>query len=145
MSVSGMLMIKSFHIIAVVAWFAGLFYLPRLFVYHAEAVDQISLDRFKIMEKRLYFGIMWPAAVAATLMGLSLLGYNWQYYLTAGWMHLKLTAVLGLWAYHLLCGRYLNLFAQGKSEKTSYFFRLFNEVPTVFLILIVLLVVIKPF
>jgi putative membrane protein len=140
-----MLVIKSFHIIAVVAWFAGLFYLPRLFVYHAEAQDQISIERFKVMERRLYYGIMWPAALLATVLGLGLVSYNWPYYLKAGWMHLKLTAVLALWAYHLLCGRYLSCFAQGKSEKTPFFFRVFNEIPTVFLIVIVLLVVIKPF
>ena len=140
-----MLMIKAFHIIAVVAWFAGLFYLPRLFVYHAETRDEISLDRFKIMERRLYFGIMWPAALMSTLLGLWLIGYNAHYYLSAGWMHGKLALVALLWAYHLMCGHYLKLFRDGSSVKEALFFRVFNEIPTILLVGIVLLVVVKPF
>ena len=140
-----MLFIKAFHIIALVAWFAGLFYLPRLFVYHATAQDSISLERFKIMERRLYLGITWPAAVATTLLGLYLLSYNVEYYLHAGWMHAKLALVLFLWAYHLLCGHYVRLFAQGKRTKNALFFRIFNEVPTFLLVGIVILVVVRPF
>lgn len=140
-----MLFIKAFHIIALVAWFAGLFYLPRLFVYHAATQDSISLERFKVMEKRLYFGITWPAAVATTLLGLYLLSYNVEYYLHAGWMHVKLALVLFLWAYHLLCGHYVHLFAQGKRARNALFFRVFNEVPTLLLVSIVILVVVRPF
>ncbi|HGE4883144.1 TPA: CopD family protein, partial [Legionella pneumophila] len=81
-----MLFVKAFHIIALVAWFAGLFYLPRLYVYHAESLDKISVDRFKIMERRLYYGITWPAALATTFLGLWLFTYNLSYYLKAGWM-----------------------------------------------------------
>ncbi|MFI4919826.1 MAG: protoporphyrinogen oxidase HemJ [Legionellales bacterium] len=139
-----MLFIKAFHIIAVVAWFAGLFYLPRLFVYHAEAQDSISLDRFKVMEKRLYYAITWPAAVVTTVLGLWLIGLNPSFYLKSGWMHAKLSLVLVLWGYHLACGHYLKLFSKNQNSKSDLFFRLFNEVPTVLLVGIVILVVVKP-
>ncbi|MCE0723701.1 MULTISPECIES: protoporphyrinogen oxidase HemJ [Legionella] len=139
-----MLYIKAFHIIAMVAWFAGLFYLPRLFVYHADTQDEKSLNRFKIMEKRLYYGITWPAAIVTTLLGLWLLSYNPSYYLKAGWMHAKLSLVVILWIYHLLCGHYLKAFAQNKNQKSPRFFRIYNELPTLLLIGIVILVVVKP-
>ena len=140
-----MLWIKAFHIMALVAWFAGLFYLPRLFVYHADAQDSISIERFKIMERRLYLGITWPAAILTTILGTWLLSYNLNYYMKAGWMHAKLGLVLLLWIYHLLCGYYVRLFAKNKMTKNALFFRIFNEVPTFFLVAIVLLVVLKPF
>lgn len=140
-----MLMIKAFHIIAMVAWFAGLFYLPRLFVYHADCLDELSINRFKTMERRLYYGITWPAALLTSILGILLLNYNFGYYLKAGWMHAKLSLVILLWGYHLACGHYLRLFAQDKNLKSGRFFRVFNEVPTLFLLVIVLLVVLKPF
>lgn len=139
-----MLIIKAFHIIAMVAWFAGLFYLPRLFVYHSEASDKISIDRFKVMERRLYYGITWPSAVLTSLLGILLLSYNWQYYLKAPWMHTKLSLVILLWIYHLICGHFLRRFAEGKNKRASKFYRMFNELPTLLLIGIVLLVVVKP-
>ncbi|WP_454782373.1 protoporphyrinogen oxidase HemJ [Legionella sp. WA2022007384] len=139
-----MLLIKAFHIIAMVAWFAGLFYLPRLFVYHADTQDETSLTRFKIMERRLYYGITWPAAILTTLLGLWLLSYNPSYYMSAGWMHAKLSLVIVLWIYHLLCGHYLKAFARHQNKKKSRFFRLYNEFPTLLLIGIVILVVVKP-
>ncbi|MCC5015963.1 MULTISPECIES: protoporphyrinogen oxidase HemJ [unclassified Legionella] len=140
-----MLIVKALHIIAMVAWFAGLFYLPRLFVYHADTNDQISIERFKIMEKRLYYGITWPAALLTTGFGLALISYNWQYYLKAGWMHAKVSLVILLWFYHLFCGRFVRQFAQDKNEKRARFYRIFNELPTLFLLAIVFLVVLKPF
>ena len=140
-----MLWVKAFHIMALVAWFAGLFYLPRLFVYHADAQDSISIERFKIMERRLYLGITWPAAILTTILGIWLLSYNLSYYMKAGWMHAKLGLVLLLWIYHLLCGYYVRLFAKNIMTKNALFFRIFNEVPTLFLVAIVLLVVVKPF
>lgn len=139
-----MLYWKAFHIISMVAWFAVLFYLPRLFVYHADAQDVISQERFKIMERRLYFGIGWPAALLTTLFGWLMLSYNYSYYLHVAWMHAKLTLVILLWVYHLMCGYYVKLFAKNKNTKTTTFYRVFNEVPTVFLVSIVLLVVLKP-
>ncbi|KTD54416.1 transmembrane protein [Legionella sainthelensi] len=139
-----MLYVKAFHIIAMVAWFAGLFYLPRLFVYHADTHDAISLNRFKIMERRLYYGITWPAALLTTIFGLWLLSYNPGYYLKAAWMHAKLGLVVVLWTYHLLCGHYYKAFAEDKNKKSTRFFRIYNELPTLLLIGIVILVVVKP-
>ncbi|ASQ45852.1 protoporphyrinogen oxidase HemJ [Legionella clemsonensis] len=140
-----MLTIKAFHIIAMVAWFAGLFYLPRLFVYHAQASDAISIDRFKIMERRLYYGITWPAGIVTTVLGFTLVLFNPSYYLKAGWMHAKLGLVVLLWVYHLTCGHFGRQFAKGENTKSAIFYRVFNELPTLFLIAIVLLVVLKPF
>lgn len=142
-----MLYIKAFHIIAVVAWFAGLFYLPRLFVYHSQAKDQMSLKRFCIMERRLYYGIMWPSAILTTLLGGWLLIHGWEYYSRAGWMHAKLLMVLFVWIYHLSCGHYVHSFASNdiSSNRSGRYFRIFNEIPTLLLTVIVLLVVVKPF
>jgi protoporphyrinogen IX oxidase len=140
-----MLYAKAFHIIAMVAWFAGLFYLPRLFVYHTGATDAISINRFKTMERRLYYGITWPAGVLTTVLGLMLMSYNHTYYMKAGWMHAKLSLVLLLWGYHLLCGYYVRQFKADRCNKSTYYFRVFNEVPTLFLIGIVVLVVVRPF
>ncbi len=139
-----MLITKAFHIIAMVAWFAGLFYLPRLFVYHAEAIDSVSIDRFKIMERRLYYAITWPAALLTTLLGTRLLFSNPHYYFAASWMQLKLALVILLWIYHLLCGHFLKCFARDRNSRGSRFYRIFNEMPTLLLIAIVLLVVVKP-
>ncbi len=105
-----MLWVKALHIIFMVTWFAGLFYLPRLFVYHAMSHDSISIDRFKIMERKLYRGIMTPSMVATVALGLAMLLPNWESYRTAYWMHAKLTLVLILLAYHLYCGRLLQRF-----------------------------------
>lgn len=138
-----MLYIKAFHIIAMVAWFSGLFYVPRLFVYHAQANDLISLERFKIMERRLYYGITWPAAIVTTLLGIWLISFNPSYYLQAGWMHAKLALVVVLWIYHLFCGHYLKAFTQNINKRSSRFFRIYNELPTLLLIGIVFLVVVK--
>lgn len=140
-----MLWLKACHIIAMVAWFAGLFYLPRLFVYHADASDTPSIMRFKIMERRLYYGITWPAAVLTTGFGLAMLIWLWPYYKTQAWMHAKLTLVALLWVYHLYLGHERAQFAKDANPKSARFFRILNEIPTVFLIVIVLLVVVKPF
>ena len=138
------LICKAFHIIAIVAWFAGLFYLPRLFVYHADTNDNISLKRFKTMEYRLYYAISWPAAIFSTFFGIGLISANFSYYLNAGWMQAKLILVVILWIYHLLCGHFLRSFAVDNNHHSAKFYRLFNEIPTLLLIGIVLLVIIKP-
>lgn len=140
-----MLVIKAFHIIAMVAWFAGLFYLPRLFVYHADAKDKISCQRFNVMEWRLYYAITWPSALLTTALGLWLIHYNGQYYFHAGWFHVKLLLILLLWGYHLSCGHYVRQFARNNQQRSQQYFRVFNEIPTVLLVSIVLLVVVKPF
>ncbi len=140
-----MLIIKGLHLISMIAWFAGLFYLPRLFVYHTSAQDNISIERFKIMERRLYYGITWPAAILTTGLGVLLISYHPDYYLKAGWMHVKLALVILLWSYHLLCGHFFRRFSCNKNERSALFYRVFNEIPTLLLIFIVLLAVVKPF
>lgn len=136
--------ILAFHIIAVICWFAGLFYLPRLFVYHADATDPISNTRFKTMERKLYRAIMIPSAFAVVISGLVLVGFDPDYYLNAHWMLAKLFLVAMLLAYHFSCGYYLRKFQQDKNQYSHKFYRFFNEIPTVLLIAIVCLVVVKP-
>lgn len=139
-----MLILKAFHIIAMVAWFAALFYLPRLFVYHADATDSLSLTRFNLMERRLYYAIMWPAGIITTLLGMGLFSLNATYYWHASWMHAKLMCVGLLWAFHLICGHFMRRFNRHENSRTSRFYRVFNEIPTLLLMSIVLLAVIKP-
>lgn len=138
------LLIKALHVIAIVCWFAGLFYLPRLFVYHAMSEDEASKERFCIMERKLYRGIMLPSMLATVILGLWLLHLN-PAWLSMGWMHIKLVLVVILIGYHHLCGAQLKRFARGDNTRSHVFYRWFNEVPVLFLIAIVLLVVIKPF
>ena len=137
-----MLFIKSFHIVFVIAWFAGLFYLPRLFVYHAMTGDTAGRERFKIMERKLYYGIMAPGAVLSIASGLWLwLGYG----IGGGWLYAKLALVAALVAYHLWCGRLINEFRHDRNVHGHVWYRWFNELPTVILIAVVILVVVKPF
>ncbi|HQZ88239.1 MAG TPA: protoporphyrinogen oxidase HemJ [Gammaproteobacteria bacterium] len=141
-----MLWIKAFHIVAMVTWFGGLFYLPRLFVYHAMSTDQISQERFKIMERKLYYGIMTPGAVFTILLGLWLLhAYAWQLYKSALWLHLKLALVLILILYHLYCGYLRRQFELNQNTHSHVFYRWLNEFPVLLLIGIVILAVVKPF
>jgi putative membrane protein len=136
-----MLWVKSFHIIFVVAWFAGLFYLPRLFVYHAMTTDPPGIERFKVMERKLYYGIMNPSAVLAVVFGLWLwLGFG----ISGGWLHAKLALVLLLLAYHLYCGRLLADFKHDRNRHGHVYYRWFNEIPVLILIAVVILVVVKP-
>ncbi|MBQ0755445.1 MAG: protoporphyrinogen oxidase HemJ [Gammaproteobacteria bacterium] len=137
--------VKAFHLIAVICWFAALFYLPRLFVYHAMAEDEVSKERFKLMERKLYRGIMTPAMIVTIVLGAWLLGGNWDYYKTQGWMHAKLTLVFLLVGYHHICLSYMKKFAADVNTKSHAYYRWFNEVPVVLLIAIVILVVVKPF
>jgi protoporphyrinogen IX oxidase len=138
-----MLWVKSFHLIFMVTWFAGLFYLPRIFVYHATAQDRISLERFKLMERRLFWGIMTPGAALTILFGVWLwLGW---FRGASGWFHAKVALVALLVGYHLWCWRLLRDFATDRNSKSERWLRWFNEIPTVILIATVLLVVFKPF
>ena len=139
-----MLWIKSFHIIAVICWFSGLFYLPRLFVYHAMAEDKISQDRFVIMERKLFWGITTPSAVATILLGAWLLIANWTYFMAWWWMHVKLGLVVVLVIYHIYCWWHMGKLRDGSNVRSHVFFRVFNELPVFLLIPIVLLIVIKP-
>ncbi len=140
-----MLWLKAFHMIAAVCWFAGLFYLPRLFVYHAETRDMVGRERFKIMEGKLYRGIMWPSLVLTIALGAWMLILNWPYYQAQGWLHAKLVLVALLFAYHLLCGHYLTAFRDDRNTRSSTFFRVFNELPVLALVAIVILVIVRPF
>jgi len=140
-----MLWVKAFHIISVITWFAALFYLPRLYVYHASAEDQVSKDRFKIMERKLYRGIMTPSMIAVIALGGWLLSFNPEYYFSSAWMHAKLTLVALLVIYHFICGRMLKTFAADANTKSHVYYRWFNEVPVLFLIAIIILVIVRPF
>jgi putative membrane protein len=139
-----MQVVLALHLIFMVAWFAGLFYLPRLFVYHSEATDPISLERFKVMERRLFYGIMMPALILTAVFGYWTMSYRWDYYSHQNWMHVKLASVLILWAYQAMCWWMMIQFKHGKNRFSTKFYRFFNEVPTVFLILIIFMVVLKP-
>lgn len=139
-----MLWLKSFHIIAMTCWFAGLFYLPRLFVYHAMSEDETSNERFKIMERKLYRGIMNPSMIATLALGLWMLVENWSYYSGQMWMHIKLALVIILLGYHFMCRHLLGQFQQDNNRKSHIYFRWFNEFPVLLLIAIVILVVVRP-
>jgi putative membrane protein len=136
-----MLWIKSVHIIFVTSWFAGLFYLPRLFVNHAMETHTEALQRLTLMEYKLY-RFMTPLAVLALVSGTWLwLGYG----ITGGWLHLKLALVLVLIAYHLYCGKLLNDFKHGRNQHSHVWYRWFNELPVLVLAIVVTLVIVKPF
>ncbi len=135
---------KALHIVAFVCWFAALFYLPRLFVYHAGTEDPISDERFKLMERRLYRGIGTPAMIATLIFGLAMLVSNTDY-LMQGWMQAKLALVAALVTYHLMCGCHLAKFAHNQNVKDHIYFRWFNEVPTVALLAIVFFATLRPF
>ena len=139
------LLFKSFHLIAVISWMAGLLYLPRIFVYHVENInDQNSINIFKIMERKLYFFIMMPAMLLSWFFGLiliSILGFD---ILSMMWVQVKLIFVILLTLYHFYLGYLLSKFRSDQNTKTSRFFRIINEVPTILLILIVFIVIFKP-
>ncbi len=137
-----MLWLKAFHVIAMVTWFAGLFYLPRLFVYHADAGDGPSIDRFRIMERRLFI-LMTIGAAATVLFGIAMIVAA-PAYLTMGWLHAKLTLVGLLIVYHGMCYKFVQDFKRGHSAHGSKWFRGFNEVPSLLLIAIVILAIVKP-
>ena len=125
-----------------VTWFAGLFYLPRLFVYHATSDDQISIDRFKLMERRLFYGIMTPGAMMTLILGFWLwFGYGFS----GGWLYAKMILVAMLITYHVWCGKIVVDFKNDGNIKSHIWYRWFNEVPVIFLIAIIILVVVKPF
>lgn len=136
-----MLWVKSFHIIFVVSWFAGLFYLPRLFVNHAMATEKSEIERLKLMEHKLY-RFMTPLAVLALVFGTWLwLGFGFK----GGWMHAKLVLVAGLIGYHYYCGRLVKMFAEDRNTRSDRFYRFFNEAPVLILAAVTILVVVKPF
>ena len=138
------LLFKSLHLIAVISWMAGLLYLPRIFVYHSEATHDSQKNIFKTMERRLYNYIMMPAMLLSWLFGVLLihsLGFN---VFTEFWMQIKTVLVTVLTFYHFLLGKYLNDFAIENNSRTSRFYRIINEVPTIILIVVVFVVIFKP-
>ena len=137
--------VLAFHLMAVICWFAALFYLPRLFVYHAMADDQPSIERFKLMERKLYRGIANPSMIATVGLGLWLVAMVPQAYLSQGWFHVKALLVILLIGYHHMCLAHMKKLATDSNEKTHVYFRFFNEVPVIFMVAIVILVIVKPF
>lgn len=140
-----MLWLKALHIIAMVTWFAGLFYLPRLFVYHAMLDgDPAGHKRFCTMERKLYRGITTPGGIVTVLTGIALMAGHGEATLAWGWLHIKLALVGVLIGYHVWCGMLVRVFARGGNRRGHVWYRWFNEVPTVLLVAIVILAVVRP-
>ena len=141
-----MLWYKALHLIFMVTWFSGLFYLPRLFVYHAMSDDKISIDRFKVMEKKLFYGIATPGGLLTIIFGFCLLVSNGMTsYSGQLWLSLKMILIAVLVLYHIYCFSLLQDFKYDRNKHTHIWYRWFNEVPILILVGIVLLAVIKPF
>lgn len=141
-----MLWYKALHLIFMVTWFAGLFYLPRLFVYHAMSDDQTSIERFKIMERKLYFGIATPGMVLTLLFGIALLFSNGlENYSGQVWLHIKLFAILILVIYHVHCGKLLIDFKHDRNQHSHIWYRWYNEFPVLLLFIIIIMAVVRPF
>ncbi len=141
-----MLLLKVFHIFFMTAWFAGIFYLPRLFVYHAmPGLLPQEHARFCLMERKLFWGIMTPSAILTVIFGFALLSQpGFSFFWKAPWLHAKLGLVMLILVYHVMCGFYWVRFSQGRNTHSSLFYRFFNEVPVLFLFAIIYLVVMKP-
>jgi putative membrane protein len=143
-----MLWVKAFHVIFMVTWFAGLFYLPRLFVYHAMSSDEISNERFKVMERKLFYGIMTPGAIITIALGLWMLfDYAWQVYavdMKTVWLQWKLVIIVPLILYHIYCWKLVKDFKEDRNTRSHVYYRWFNEIPVLMLIGIIILVTVKP-
>ncbi|MDB9800219.1 CopD family protein [bacterium] len=141
-----MLWFKALHLIFMVTWFAGLFYLPRLFVYHAMSDDKISIDRFKVMERKLFYGIMTPGALLTIVFGLCTLFSNGlSAYSEQLWLHIKYILILFLIAYHAYCFLLLQDFKHNRNKHSHIWYRWYNEIPVVIMISIIILAVVRPF
>jgi putative membrane protein len=139
-----MLWVKAVHIIFMVTWFAGLFYLPRLFVYHADSDDAISNERFKIMERKLFWGITTPGGILTAIFGIWLIALLGLPVLSALWLQLKLALIVVLIGYHIWCGKLVADFKHDRNKHTHVWYRWFNEFPVLILIAVVLLVELQP-
>lgn len=142
---SRMLYIKAFHLISVICWFAGIFYLPRLFVYHSMSRDESTRAQFRVMERALFRVIMTPAAIATAAFGLWLVLLNWNLYQASIWFWVKIGLVTTVYGYHIYCGNLLKKFARDADTRSHRFYRWFNEMPVLVLVVITVLVVVKPF
>ena len=138
------LWMKAFHVIFMVTWFAGLFYLPRLFIYHSMDENKASFDLFGVMEKRL-FGIMTIGALLTVVFGVALVAMNWSYLISSTWFAVKVFFILALFGYHFWCYKIMIQFREGRNQKGHVWYRGFNEAPAVALIAIVVMVVVRPF
>ena len=138
------LLFKSLHLIAVISWMAGLLYLPRIFVYHSEAEHESQREVFKKMERKLYNYIMMPAMLLSWLFGVLLIHSLGFQTFSELWMQVKMISVVILTYYHFTLGKYLNDFATDNNQKTSKFFRIYNEIPTIILIVVIFTVIFKP-
>jgi protoporphyrinogen IX oxidase len=138
------LLFKSLHLIAVISWVAGLLYLPRIFVYHSEAKHDSQKSVFKIMEKKLYNYIMMPAMILSWLFGIGLINSLGFLVFSELWFQIKIISVLALTYYHFTLGKYLRNFAVDNNQKSSRFFRVYNEIPTIILIIVIFVVIFKP-
>jgi|TARA_B100001093_G_scaffold478590_1_gene506903 protoporphyrinogen IX oxidase len=138
------LLFKSLHLIAVISWMAGLLYLPRIFVYHSEATDESQKSVFKVMEKKLYNYIMMPAMILSWSFGVGLIHSLGFSVFSELWMQIKIILVLILTHYHFTLGKHLRNFAEDNNQKTSRFFRIYNEIPTIILIVVIFVVIFKP-
>jgi protoporphyrinogen IX oxidase len=139
-----MLWVKAFHIIFMVTWFAGLFYLPRLFVYHADSDDAISNERFKVMERKLFWGITTPGGILTAVFGFWLIALLGLPVLSALWLQLKLVLIVVLVGYHIWCGKLVADFKHDRNKHSHVWYRWFNEFPVLILIAVVLLVELQP-
>ena len=138
--------LKALHLIFMVTWFAGLFYLPRLFVYHAMSDDEISNERFQVMERKLFYGIMTPGAILTLVFGFwMLVDYAWDVYASSGWLHTKLALIAVLVAYHIYCGKLVREFRDDRNRHGHVYYRWFNEFPVLLLVIIVILATVKPY
>ncbi len=141
-----MLWLKALHLIFMVTWFAGLFYLPRLFVYHAMSEDKTGIDRFKIMERKLFYGIATPGAVLTVIFGVwTMHTVGMVAYSASLWMHIKLILVVLLVFYHIYCGKLMIDFKHDRNTHSHVWYRWFNEIPVLFLAAIIILAVVRPF
>lgn len=138
------LWLKALHLFFMVSWFAGIFYLPRLFVHHALSEDDATCERLSIMEKKL-FNFITPLAFLTLIFGLWLIWLNPEYYLKSGWFHAKLLLVVLLFVYHFYCGHLVNVFRNKQNQRSHVFYRIFNELPVLVLLAIIILAVVKPF
>lgn len=141
-----LLWVKAFHLITIITWFAALFYLPRLYVYHSSCTDEIGNERFKVMEHKLYYYIMTPSGILAVGLGFWLMSiYGFENAIQWTWLQLKLALVAVVIWFHFYCGRLLRVFAEDKNTRPERFYRMINEIPTIPMILIVILAVVRPF
>ena len=137
--------VKSLHVIAIIAWMAGLLYLPRLFVYHSTAEDQVSKDRFVVMETKLYRLIMNPSMIITLVLGIWMLALNWAGYSSQVWIWVKIVLIVALVGYHHYCLGIIKAFTRGEVRHSEKFFRIFNEIPVLILVSVIFLAVLKPF